>query len=119
MRSLRPLVEVVARMGLGLGLALVVGCGPTSFLITPVAARQPLTEEVVQREAFWAPAKVALIDVDGLLQNAAPSGLLGIGGEHPVALGEAVKVGDKFGLRITSVRLPDERFVPLKRKGGV
>lgn len=40
-------------------------------------------------------------------------------GEHPVALGEAVKVGDKFGLRITSVRLPDERFVPLKRKGGV
>ena len=28
-----------------------------------------------------------------------------------VALGECVKVGDKFGLRITSVILPDERFV--------
>ena len=27
-----------------------------------------------------------------------------------VAVGEAVKVGDKFGLRITSVELPEERF---------
>ena len=31
-------------------------------------------------------------------------------GGHPVATGEAVKVGDKFGLRITSVILPEERF---------
>jgi len=31
-------------------------------------------------------------------------------GELPVALGEAVKVGDKFGLRITSMVLPGERF---------
>ncbi len=31
-------------------------------------------------------------------------------GDHPVATGEAVKVGDKFGLRITSMILPDERF---------
>jgi flagellar motor switch/type III secretory pathway protein FliN len=31
-----------------------------------------------------------------------------------VAVGEAVKVGDKFGLRITSMILPPERFVPLK-----
>lgn len=30
-------------------------------------------------------------------------------GQH-IAEGEAVKVGDKFGLRITSIRLPDERF---------
>jgi flagellar motor switch protein FliN/FliY len=37
-------------------------------------------------------------------------------GGHSVALGEAVKVGDKFGLRITSVRLPDERFEPLGTK---
>ena len=29
---------------------------------------------------------------------------------HPIATGEAVKVGDKFGLRITSVTLPEERF---------
>ncbi len=31
-----------------------------------------------------------------------------------VALGEAVKVGDKFGLRINSITLPEERFIPLK-----
>ena len=31
-------------------------------------------------------------------------------GEHRIASGEAVKVGDKFGLRITSVILPEERF---------
>jgi flagellar motor switch/type III secretory pathway protein FliN len=35
-------------------------------------------------------------------------------GEHPLAQGEAVKVGDKFGLRITSIILPDERFRPVK-----
>ena len=31
-------------------------------------------------------------------------------GDHPVASGEAVKVGDKFGLRILSITLPGERF---------
>jgi flagellar motor switch/type III secretory pathway protein FliN len=31
-----------------------------------------------------------------------------------VASGEAVKVGEKFGLRITSMVLPPERFVPLR-----
>ncbi len=34
---------------------------------------------------------------------------LNVGG-HTVAQGEAVKVGDKFGLRITSMVLPGERF---------
>jgi flagellar motor switch/type III secretory pathway protein FliN len=38
---------------------------------------------------------------------------LDVGG-RPVATGEAVKVGDKFGLRIHSVILPDERFQPIK-----
>ncbi len=35
-------------------------------------------------------------------------------GNRPVACGEAVKVGDKFGLRITAIALPDERFSPVK-----
>jgi flagellar motor switch/type III secretory pathway protein FliN len=35
-------------------------------------------------------------------------------GGHRVASGEAVKVGDKFGLRITSMILPDERFRPVR-----
>jgi flagellar motor switch protein FliN/FliY len=30
--------------------------------------------------------------------------------DKPIAVGEAVKVGDKFGLRVTSIVLPDERF---------
>jgi len=38
---------------------------------------------------------------------------LSVGG-HRIAAGEAVKVGDKFGLRITSIVLPDERFQPVK-----
>jgi len=35
-------------------------------------------------------------------------------GDCPVATGEAVKVGDKFGLRVTSVILPGERFHTVK-----
>ena len=33
-------------------------------------------------------------------------------GNQAVACGEAVKVGDKFGLRITAMVMPDERFSP-------
>jgi flagellar motor switch protein FliN len=32
-----------------------------------------------------------------------------------VAVGEAVKVGDKFGIRVTSMILPEERFLPIGR----
>ena len=38
-------------------------------------------------------------------------------GGHHIAVGEAVKVGDKFGLRITSFRMPDERFKTLQPAG--
>jgi flagellar motor switch/type III secretory pathway protein FliN len=31
-------------------------------------------------------------------------------GDHAIASGEAVKVGDKFGLRLLSITLPGERF---------
>jgi flagellar motor switch protein FliN/FliY len=34
-------------------------------------------------------------------------------GNYEVAVGEAVKVGDKFGLRITSMVMPKEKFFPL------
>jgi len=33
-----------------------------------------------------------------------------------VAVGEAVKVGDKFGLKVSSVVLPGERFKPVRPK---
>jgi len=35
-------------------------------------------------------------------------------GERPIATGEAIKVGDKFGLRIHSMILPEERFTPVR-----
>jgi flagellar motor switch protein FliN/FliY len=34
--------------------------------------------------------------------------------DRRIAQGEAVKVGDKFGLRVTSVVMPDERFQAVK-----
>jgi flagellar motor switch/type III secretory pathway protein FliN len=36
-----------------------------------------------------------------------------------IATGEAVKVGDKFGLRVTSIVLPGERFEPVRPGPGV
>lgn len=39
-------------------------------------------------------------------------------GDHRIAVGEAVKVGDKFGLRITSMTLPEERFEPIRPDGA-
>ena len=41
---------------------------------------------------------------------------LGVG-DQKIGVGEAVKVGDKFGIRITSLVLPDERFHPLRPTG--
>jgi len=40
-------------------------------------------------------------------------------GGRPVALGEAVKVGDKFGLRITSLVSPAERFEKVEPRRGL
>ncbi len=39
-------------------------------------------------------------------------------GNCDVAVGEVVKVGEKFGLRITSMVLPEEKFVPLGGKAS-
>lgn len=37
-------------------------------------------------------------------------------GNQPVAEGEAVKVGEKFGVKLTQMILPGEKFFPLRRK---
>ncbi|MGO8753316.1 MAG: FliM/FliN family flagellar motor switch protein [Thermoguttaceae bacterium] len=39
-------------------------------------------------------------------------------GGRTIALGQAVKVGDKFGLRVTSIALPEERFAPVKKNNA-
>lgn len=75
--------------GLGLVILLWVvvlaGCGPTSFLITPVRAPQALREHVVLREGAFAREKIALIDVEGTLTNARDRSLMGIVSDNPVA----------------------------------
>lgn len=37
-------------------------------------------------------------------------------GNHDLAVGEAVKVGDKFGLRINSMVMPEEKFLAVRGK---
>ena len=37
-------------------------------------------------------------------------------GNHDLAVGEAVKVGDKFGLRISSMVMPQEKFLAIRGK---
>src|SRR4029078_1838602 len=39
-------------------------------------------------------------------------------GHCDVAVGETVKVGDKFGLRVTSMLMPEEKFEQVGRKKG-
>ncbi len=62
------------------------GCGPTSFVITPVPTEQALREQVVLRESLLATRKIALVDVDGVLRNARATSLLGTSGENPVSV---------------------------------
>ena len=62
------------------------GCAPMSFLITPVQRKLDLAEFVVTRESLWATRKVALLDVDGVLENAREEPMFGPPGENPVSL---------------------------------
>jgi protease IV len=68
-----------------LALGVLAGCGPTSFVVTPISARKELSEDIVLRESAWATQKIALLDVDGVIENARPTSLLGVGGENPVS----------------------------------
>ncbi len=78
----RAMLATVA-MALGVLLA---GCGPTSFLVTPVPAARNLDEHVLIREGPWAYKKVTLIDVDGVLRNQREQRPLAPVGENPVSL---------------------------------
>jgi len=63
----------------------VVGCQPTAYKITPVPVERELKEKTLISEGGFAPPKIALIDVDGVLTNAPGWSLLGEG-ERPVSL---------------------------------
>ena len=39
-------------------------------------------------------------------------------GQCDVAVGETVKIGDKFGLRLTSMVMPEEKFEPVQTRSG-
>ena len=39
-------------------------------------------------------------------------------GDQAIAEGEVVKVGDKFGLRVQNMILPQERFIAIKTTTG-
>ncbi len=73
----------------------------------PVVVTLAATEQAVQRVLDFGPGT--------LLHFKKPCDeplTLSVGNSE-VAVGEAVKVGEKFGLRITSMVLPEEKFVPL------
>ncbi|MBA2117151.1 FliM/FliN family flagellar motor C-terminal domain-containing protein [Bremerella alba] len=40
-------------------------------------------------------------------------------GRQKIAEGEAVKIGDKFGVRVTSITMPEERYIALKARRRV
>jgi flagellar motor switch protein FliN len=83
-----------------------------SLLKVQVAVSVQLAQkkETVQEIVELAPGTILKFDksCDELLQLYA--------GNHPIAEGEAVKIGDKFGFRVTSMLLPQERFQPVRRE---
>ncbi len=60
------------------------GCGPTSFLITPVSADRSLIEHVLLRESPFAGDKILLLDLNGVISNAVGGTLLGMPAANPV-----------------------------------
>lgn len=62
------------------------GCTDTSFLITPVRTNRDLVERTVARESAFAAAKIALVDLDGLIGFSSGGALLGGEADNPVAL---------------------------------
>ena len=65
--------------------ALFTGCAPMGYKITPVPVDKSLEEKVLIDEKGWSPAKIVLIDVDGIIMNNRKPSLFGEG-EHPVSL---------------------------------
>ncbi len=60
-------------------------CGPLTLTIGGAAAGDPLTATVVESEGGYRPARVAMIDVSGMLYNARRREVLSIG-ENPAGL---------------------------------
>jgi flagellar motor switch/type III secretory pathway protein FliN len=76
----------------------------------PVSVNLATKKETVQDVVELVPGAIIKFEkgCDELLQ-------MMIGGQL-VAEGEAVKVGDKFGFRVTKILLPREHFIPVRRQ---
>lgn len=68
-----------------IGLVAAAGCGPTAYKIEPVPADRSLEESTLIDEGGWSPAKIVLLDVNGLIMNGNKFSLLGEG-ENPVSV---------------------------------
>lgn len=79
-------------------------------IAVPVSVRLAAKKETVQEVVEIVPGSIIKFEkgCDELLQMI-------IGGQQ-IAEGEAVKIGDKFGFRVTAMLLPSEHFIPLKRR---
>lgn len=75
----------------------------------PVAATLAATRQPISRIVELGPGSILQFD------KSCDQPITLFVNNQPVAEGEAVKVGEKFGLRITSMTLPGERFVSLKK----
>ncbi|RIK74444.1 MAG: hypothetical protein DCC67_16570 [Planctomycetota bacterium] len=78
----------------------------------PVSVQLAAKKELVHEVIALAPGSIIKFD------KGCDESLEMIVGEHTIAEGEAVKIGEKFGFRVTSMLLPREHFVPAKRKGA-
>lgn len=81
-------------------------------VVVPVSVRLAAKKENIQEVVEIVPGSIIKFEkgCDELLQMV-------IGGRD-VAEGEAVKIGDKFGFRVTSMLMPSESFAPLRRQAG-
>lgn len=75
----------------------------------PVSIQLAGKKELVQEVISLAPGSIIKFDkgCEELLQM--------IVGERTIAEGEAVKIGDKFGFRVTSILMPREHFAAVKK----
>lgn len=70
----------------GFCLLILCGCGPSGGIrITPVPVDRSLEMTMLERESPWISEKVAILDIDGVIQNAAEGGFL-TDGENPMTL---------------------------------
>ncbi len=85
MKHPEPMSRLIVAGALSVSLWTAAGCGPTAYKITPVPVDRSLEESVLIDEGGLLPAKIVLIDVDGILMNREEFSLVGEG-ENPVSV---------------------------------